>query len=474
MLTEKLFGLFGAILLALMLYVTYMEVKPSWMRDQARMYRRAYERVKAAYESATTETDKMKYQALMKAYKRPKLEMKQILLQTGEAERCVTCHVDDDELMEKHKVVPDFPPEIYGCTVCHSGNPQATVKKEAHLHVFGEREALLRTADQMRWRAIYAESPCEVCHQEKEDVMQAHPTSSGLDSSIMYNCTSCHNHRDNPKFQFLARHHLRLRVSTETRRFVLEAIKNDTTKDYMTRWWARMRALTPPTPDPLLTPPPTFREFSVTGERLAYLGSTVCLSCHQNLVKYRPETLEHVRYWQQSKFRTMEIVKKAPDFQNPPRTTATGIPVTPDEYRKMCYSCHTTGYNPKTGEFKEEGVRCEACHGPGQFFVEQMRLGLATFLAEQGRKEDIQRGLPPRQVFPTITYTDEEGNDKTIEYGTFLSQSGAAIARITEDRNVCLSCHTANYHDMRPRDLESARLASRKRHLTLTLPEPKE
>ncbi|MHA2621697.1 MAG: multiheme c-type cytochrome [bacterium JZ-2024 1] len=472
MLLERLFGLFGAILLALMLYVTYAEVKPSWMRDQARMYRRAYERAKVAYESATDENQKKKYEKLMKAYRRPKLEMKQVLLQTGEAERCVTCHVDDDELSEKHRIVPDFPPEIYGCTVCHYGNPQATNKSDAHMHIWGDREALLRTAEQMRLRAIYAESPCEVCHQEKEQVIQAHPTSAGLDASIMYNCVSCHNHREDPRFQFLARHHLRLRVSVHTRRYVLEAIHNDTTKDYMTRWWQRMRALTPPTPDPLLTPPPTFREFSVSGERLAYMGSTVCLSCHQNLVKYRPETLEHVRSWQQSKFRTMEIVKKAPDFINPPKVTATGIKVTPEGYRELCYPCHTTGYNPRTKEYKDEGVTCEACHGPGQFFQQLMTLGLGTFLAEQGRKADIESGAEPRQVFPSVTYTDETGKDVTIEYGTFLSASGAAIARITEDRNVCLQCHTANYHEMRPRELESARLESRKRHLTLTLPPP--
>ena len=29
-----------------------------------------------------------------------------------------------------------------------------------------------------------------------------------------------------------------------------------------------------------------------------------------------------------------------------------------------CLLCHTTGYNPTTGEFKAEGITCEACHGP--------------------------------------------------------------------------------------------------------------
>jgi len=29
-----------------------------------------------------------------------------------------------------------------------------------------------------------------------------------------------------------------------------------------------------------------------------------------------------------------------------------------------CLSCHTTGYDPNTGEYALEGVTCEACHGP--------------------------------------------------------------------------------------------------------------
>jgi len=35
------------------------------------------------------------------------------------------------------------------------------------------------------------------------------------------------------------------------------------------------------------------------------------------------------------------------------------------DYRSRCGPCHLTGSNPGTGEFKELGVGCEACHGPG-------------------------------------------------------------------------------------------------------------
>lgn len=32
----------------------------------------------------------------------------------------------------------------------------------------------------------------------------------------------------------------------------------------------------------------------------------------------------------------------------------------------MCMSCHTTGFNPENGTWKEAGVGCEACHSPLQ------------------------------------------------------------------------------------------------------------
>ena len=39
-------------------------------------------------------------------------------------------------------------------------------------------------------------------------------------------------------------------------------------------------------------------------------------------------------------------------------------------YEDKCIRCHTTGYNPQTEEFVENGVGCEACHGPASLHVE--------------------------------------------------------------------------------------------------------
>jgi hypothetical protein len=50
-----------------------------------------------------------------------------------------------------------------------------------------------------------------------------------------------------------------------------------------------------------------------------------------------------------------------------------------------CLSCHTTGYDEKTGRYKEDRVTCESCHGPGGFYAELMAGGRAREGAELAR-----------------------------------------------------------------------------------------
>ena len=79
---------------------------------------------------------------------------------------------------------------------------------------------------------------------------------------------------------------------------------------------------------------------------------------------------------------------------------------------------------------------------------------LAAVLKEKEKDE-------PLSVFRAAEYTDIEGNTRVAYLGTFYAQSGATISRIADDRNVCIRCHVANYHEMRPKDLEEKRLAER-------------
>ncbi len=47
----------------------------------------------------------------------------------------------------------------------------------------------------------------------------------------------------------------------------------------------------------------------------------------------------------------------------------TNIEVTGD-FLTDCATCHTTGYDPDRGSWRDDGVSCESCHGPGEAHVE--------------------------------------------------------------------------------------------------------
>jgi hypothetical protein len=105
----------------------------------------------------------------------------------------------------------------------------------------------------------------------------------------------------------------------------------------------------------------SFKNRTITGEKAIYMGSGKCMRCHTGL------TAPHVERWKRVKFESFNVIKEAPDF------------IKGDEsYRKQCYECHTTGYNKETGTYEEEGITCEACHGPGEVFAYFMDIGKAT------------------------------------------------------------------------------------------------
>jgi hypothetical protein len=89
-----------------------------------------------------------------------------------------------------------------------------------------------------------------------------------------------------------------------------------------------------PTPTPSAEPTPT--------PAAEFAGSEKCSACHKDTHETWSNTLHSQAY-------------SSPIFQQD--WVAQGSAVS-------CLECHTTGYDKKTGSFFEEGVTCEACHGP--------------------------------------------------------------------------------------------------------------
>jgi predicted CXXCH cytochrome family protein len=75
-----------------------------------------------------------------------------------------------------------------------------------------------------------------------------------------------------------------------------------------------------------------------------YVGSEACAKCHDDI---------HLNW---------ELTRHAKAFSSP-IFQRDWIELSSDV---TCLACHTTGFNPLTGEYVEEGVSCESCHGPFQ------------------------------------------------------------------------------------------------------------
>ncbi len=313
------FVVLSVILVGLLFLWVIREIYPEWKGYQKTAYAPQVEGLELELERwsdpkwgdpVTAENVRQSIAAL----KRPRLGVKQILLKgsglwkDGEngqkVDRCMTCHVDEDKLVELHpKTFDYFPYDIYGCTVCHGGRGESLRLEKAHQDMYTDRKDMMdriATADAVLelWKELAELAPQE--GQEASD----------------------------------------------------------------------------------------YKYYSITGEKAVYVGSITCLRCHKGLTTW------HIDRWKDNKFVTMERVKKARDFIEGD-----------EEYRKKCYECHTTGYDEETGKYLEEGVTCEACHGPGQLYV---------YFMSQGKVEEAQR----------------------------LSKLGFSY-------DVCGKCHMARHHEMR-------------------------
>ncbi len=260
---------------------------------------------------------------------------------------------------------------------------------------------------------------CTTCHPGQEELATSHPT-LGPDSPHQgWGCTTCHGGNGRALRVDDAHRFLTLRPWTVGGRYdlspVIDALESPRKEeraaaaDHLRRltgqqfgfvyhageaeravgvrawrtWWLASRGyFVPPRPPGLRA-----ADRDAAGRPLGYSGAGSCLRCHEATQR------RHVERWQATKFTSYARLDEVED----------GTP---------CLPCHTTGYDARSGEYVQEGVTCEECHGPGSGYGAAMEAG--NRLRSMGAETEGDR---------------------------LLDQVSTALREQMASGNVCVECH---------------------------------
>ncbi len=341
---------------ALLAYAAYDEnFGADWYRHQSDYRRQLLAR-------AATERER-------RAAERFDVRQKQLYLpDLGRIDRCVTCHVaiDDPSMKDAAQPLAAHPgdtmikhsKERFGCTICHQGQGLATTAADAHGHVPHWPEPLLdrESIDQScakchtegplpgvpRYNAaiaLFQEKACISCHKLRGQGGDTGPDISN--AGELHDAEWHFKHFKDPKSVVATSEMPNLNLSDEEAAALTFLMMSLTGEPIPTDYLSNPK------------PRPVEMDWMKTIDPMAmkgHVGSRICIGCHQGL---HPEAVDG---WGKSKMSsTYERIRDEPIKDN-------------------CLPCHTTGFNPETGHYSEEGVGCEGCHGPG---ADAVKLALA-------------------------------------------------------------------------------------------------
>lgn len=156
------------------------------------------------------------------------------------------------------------------------------------------------------------------------------------------------------------------------------------------------------------------------------------------------------------------------------------------DWGKNCAGCHTTGYNVERARWEDEGVECEACHGPGSEHLEvaddvgrrpdadellELRASINNATDPQVCGQCHSRGTGPdnlaypagyvpgmrlNDVYQLVDLQDSahwwvsgHASHKNMQYNEWAESGHArALASMLESEAAdasCLTCHSADY-----------------------------
>lgn len=118
-----------------------------------------------------------------------------------------------------------------------------------------------------------------------------------------------------------------------------------------------------------------FFSLMLFSQEFTYVGVSKCQTCHKSEKRGKQFTI-----WEGSKHPQSFTALSSPEA--PAKAQESGVE-NPAESEK-CLKCHAPLFE-KAAEFKEEGVTCEVCHGPGSAYKKLKIM--------KSREESVANGL---------------------------------------------------------------------------------
>lgn len=135
----------------------------------------------------------------------------------------------------------------------------------------------------------------------------------------------------------------------------------------------------------------------------------------------------------------------------------------------QCLGCHTTGYNPATGEFVQAGIGCEMCHGPGS--VHAAKLGkepLVKFAELDARRQamicgqchSVGHSKDGNYAFPVGFKPGDNLADFFVDSGTQEAVRNSQYTHLLqspkhlENGTICTTCHDPHGKTEQPYQLK--------------------
>lgn len=141
-----------------------------------------------------------------------------------------------------------------------------------------------------------------------------------------------------------------------------------------------------------------------TSQEFTYVGAAKCKICHKTEKQGKQFPI-----WEESTH--SKSISALSSSEAPARAKEMGVDNPADSPK--CLKCHAPLYE-KASEFKEEGVTCEACHGPGSAYKKLSVM--------KSREESVKNGLivydSPEAIKKQCLSCHENAHGKPFDFDT--------------------------------------------------------